>query len=206
MNIETPSKIVCVGRNYAEHARELGNDLPGEPMLFLKAPSSLISAGESIILPPQSQQVEHEGELAIIIGKTCKNLGGDEPIIPYIRGFACLNDVTARDLQRRDGQFARAKSFDTFCPVGPPAAAEIDVRNLRIVVRVNGEIRQDGRTSQMLFPPEFLVRYISNMMTLLPGDIIATGTPAGVSSLHAGDICEVEIEGIGKLANPVVSA
>jgi len=206
MNIETPSKIVCVGRNYAEHARELGKELPQEPMLFLKAPSALISSGEPIVLPPQSSQLEHEGELAIIIGRMCKNLSDEAAITPYVRGYACLNDVTARDLQRRDGQFARAKSFDTFCPVGLPVPAKTDVGDLRIVVRVNGEIRQDGRTSQMIFPPEFLVRYISNMMTLLPGDIVATGTPAGVSRLHPGDICEVEIEGVGKLTNPVISA
>lgn len=201
----TPSKIVCVGRNYADHAAELGNEVPKEPLLFLKAPSALIRNNENIIIPPQSQQVEHEGELAVIIGKTCKNLADDADVSEYVRGYTCLNDVTARDLQKKDGQFARAKSFDTFCPTGPHIETELDVRDIRVVTRVNGEIRQDGRTSQMVFPVEFLVRYISNMMTLLPGDVIATGTPSGVSKMNSGDVCEVEIEGIGILTNQVES-
>lgn len=200
----SPSKIVCVGRNYAEHAKELGNEVPTEPLLFLKAPSALIRDGESIVLPPQSDQVEHEAELAVIIGKTCKDLPDDATVADYIRGYACLNDVTARDLQRKDGQFARAKSFDTFCPTGPIIETNIDVTDVRVLCRVNGELRQDGRTSQMVFPVDFLIRYISNMMTLLPGDVIATGTPSGVSKLNPGDVCEVEIEGIGTLTNPVI--
>lgn len=199
-----PSKIVCVGRNYADHAAELGNEVPKEPLLFLKAPSALIRNNENIIIPPQSQQVEHEGELAVIIGKTCKNLADDADVSEYVRGYSCLNDVTARDLQKKDGQFARAKSFDTFCPLGPHIETELDVTDLRVVTRVNGEIRQDGRTSQMAFPVEFLIRYISNMMTLLPGDVIATGTPSGVSRMNTGDVCEVEIEGIGTLRNAVI--
>ncbi|MFN0141170.1 MAG: fumarylacetoacetate hydrolase family protein [Pyrinomonadaceae bacterium] len=199
----SPSKIVCVGRNYADHAAELGNEVPKEPLLFLKAPSALIRNNESIIIPPQSQQVEHEGELAVIIGKTCKNLADDADVSEYVRGYTCLNDVTARDLQKKDGQFARAKSFDTFCPTGPHIETELDVTDVRVVTRVNGEIRQDGRTSQMVFSVEFLIRYISNMMTLLPGDVIATGTPSGVSRMNAGDVCEVEIEGIGTLRNAV---
>lgn len=200
----SPSKIVCVGRNYADHAAELGNEVPKEPLLFLKAPSALIRDGENIVIPTQSQQVEHEGELAVIIGKMCKNLSDNDDVSEYVRGYTCVNDVTARDLQKTDGQFARAKSFDTFCPIGPHMETELDVSDLRVVTRVNGEIRQDGRTSQMVFGVEFLIRYISNMMTLLPGDVIATGTPSGVSKMNSGDVCEVEIEGIGVLRNAVV--
>jgi 2-keto-4-pentenoate hydratase/2-oxohepta-3-ene-1,7-dioic acid hydratase in catechol pathway len=200
----SPSKIVCVGRNYADHAAELGNEVPKEPLLFLKAPSAVIRDGEIIVVPPQSQQVEHEGELAVIIGTACKDLTDNDDVGEYIRGFTCLNDVTARDLQKKDGQFARAKSFDTFCPIGPDIETELDVSDIRVICRVNGEVRQDGRTSQMVFPVDFLIRYISNMMTLLPGDVIATGTPSGVSKLSPGDVCEVEIEGIGKLTNNVV--
>lgn len=200
-----PSKIVCVGRNYADHAAELGNEVPKEPMLFLKAPSSLILNGGTIMLPALSQQVEHEAELAVVIGKACKNIGDDEAVAGYVRGYTCLNDVTARDLQRRDGQFARAKSFDTFCPAGPRVVSGLDVADLKICCRVNGVEMQSARTSQMVFSVEFLIRYISRMMTLLPGDLIATGTPSGVSKLSSGDVCEVEIEGIGVLSNPVVA-
>lgn len=199
----SPTKIVCVGRNYADHAKELGNEIPAEPLLFLKAPSAIIRNGDSIRLPKQSLQVEHEAELGIVISKQCKDLTDDTNVMDHILGFTCLNDVTARDLQRKDGQFARAKSFDTFCPIGPWIAADLDVSNIRVVCRVNGEVRQDGQTSQMVFPVDFLVRYISNMMTLNPGDLIATGTPSGVSRLDSGDVCEVEIEGIGTLRNPV---
>lgn len=199
----TPSKIVCVGRNYAEHAAELGNEVPKEPLLFLKAPSAVIRNGDAIVLPKQSAQVEHEGELGVVISKTCKDLASDADVVDHVLGYMCLNDVTARDLQKRDGQFARAKSFDTFCPIGPHLVSEIDVTDIRVICRVNGEIRQDGRTSQMVFPVDFLIRYISNQMTLLPGDIIATGTPSGVSRLNSGDVCEVEIEGIGTLTNTV---
>ena len=199
-----PSKIVCVGRNYAEHAAELGNKLPKEPMLFLKAPSAVVFDGDLIVIPPQSVQVEHEGELAVVISKQCKNLADDINVNNYVLGYACLNDVTARDLQRKDGQFARAKSFDTFCPIGPIIETELDVSDLRVTVKVNGVLKQDGRSSQMVFPVDFLIRYISNMMTLNPGDVIATGTPSGVSKLNPGDVCEVEIEGIGTLTNSVV--
>lgn len=198
-----PSKIVCVGRNYAGHAKELGNDVPKEPLLFLKAPSALALDGGDIVLPPYSQQVEHEAELAVVIGRTCSRLGDNDDVRPYLRGFTCVNDVTARDLQRSDGQFARAKSFDSFCPVGPWIETDLDVSDIRITCCVNGDIRQDARTSDMVFAPEFLIRYISNMMTLLPGDIIATGTPEGVGILKPGDVCEVEIEGIGTLRNKV---
>jgi 2-keto-4-pentenoate hydratase/2-oxohepta-3-ene-1,7-dioic acid hydratase in catechol pathway len=199
-----PSKIVCVGRNYAEHAAELGNEVPREPLLFLKAPSALIGDRDRIVIPRQSVQVEHEGELAVVISKICKDLADTANVMDYVLGFTCLNDVTARDLQRKDGQFARAKSFDTFCPVGPVIETELDISDVRVVTRVNGEVRQDGRTSQMVFPVDYLVRYISNMMTLLPGDVIATGTPSGVGKLMDGDVCEVEIEGIGTLTNSVI--
>lgn len=198
-----PSKIVCVGRNYAEHAAELGNKIPDEPLLFLKAPSSIISQNGVIRLPKQSEQVEHEGELAIVIGRTCVNLSdGDNPF-EYILGYTCLNDVTARDVQRKDVQFTRGKSFDTFCPIGDFIETAVDVSDLRVTVKVNGVIKQNGKTSQMVFNIPFLVRYISNQMTLIPGDIIATGTPSGVSKLSSGDLCEVEIEAIGVLRNKV---
>lgn len=198
-----PSKIVCVGRNYAAHAAELGNDVPREPLLFLKAPSSLIGDGDSIILPPQSAKVEHEGELAVVIGRTCKNLLSFESSSEYVSGYTILNDVTARDLQKHDVQFTRAKSFDTFCPVASFIETDFDSRDARITTKVNGEIRQDGRTSQMIFSVDFLIKYISRQMTLNAGDIVATGTPSGVSQLNSGDVCEIEIEGIGKLTNPV---
>jgi 2-keto-4-pentenoate hydratase/2-oxohepta-3-ene-1,7-dioic acid hydratase in catechol pathway len=199
----SPSKIVCVGRNYSEHAKELGNEVPKEPLLFLKAPSAIVLDSGAIILPEQSQQVEHEGELGVVIGRTCKNLTDSDNPFEYILGYICLNDVTARDLQRKDVQFTRAKSFDTFCPVSSFIETDLDASDVRVTTKVNGVIKQDGRTSQMVFPVPFLVRYISNQMTLNAGDIIATGTPAGVSKLNEGDVCEVEIEGIGVLRNPV---
>lgn len=198
-----PSKIVCVGRNYSEHAKELGNEVPQEPLLFLKAPSAIILDSETIILPKQSGQVEHEGELGVVIGRTCKNLDDSSNPLEYVLGYICLNDVTARDLQRKDVQFTRAKSFDTFCPVSSFIETNLDVSDIRVTTKVNGVIKQDGRTSEMVFPVPFLIRYISNQMTLNAGDIIATGTPAGVSKLNDGDICEVEIEGIGVLQNSV---
>lgn len=200
----SPSKIVCVGRNYAEHAAELGNEVPKDPLLFLKAPSSLIFDGDGIVLPAQSQQVEHEAELAVIIGRECKNIGDEEDPFRFVQGYTCLNDVTARDLQKKDMQFTRAKSFDTFCPIGPHIETDLDVTDLKVTCRVNGAVKQEGRTSQMVFPVAFLIRYISRQMTLKPGDIIATGTPSGVSKLNTGDVCEVEIEGIGILKNSVV--
>lgn len=202
----SPSKIVCVGRNYAEHARELGNEVPAEPLLFLKAPSAVIGTGDEIRLPPQSSQVEHEGELAVVIGRRCKNIRDNEDSSSFILGYTCLNDVTARDLQRKDVQFTRAKSFDTFCPIGPFVETELDVSDVRVSTTVNGDTRQDGRTSQMVFPVAFLVRYISRQMTLEAGDVIATGTPSGVSRLDPGDICEVTVEGVGTLKNKVSDA
>lgn len=198
-----PSKIVCVGRNYADHAAELGNEVPKAPLLFLKATSSLTLSGKPIIIPSQSQQVEHEGELAIVIGQDCKNLSIDDDPFEYVLGYACLNDVTARDVQRNDVQFTRGKSFDTFCPIGPHIETELDVSDLLVTCSVNGEIKQQGRTSQMVFPVDYLIRYISQQMTLKKGDVIATGTPSGVSKMNAGDICQVTIEGIGSLENNV---
>ena len=199
----SPSKIVCVGRNYAEHAAELGNEVPKEPLLFLKAPSALIRHDNEIVIPAQSQQVEHEGELAVVIGRDCKDLSDDDDPFAFVKGYTCLNDVTARDIQRKDVQFTRGKSFDTFCPIGPIIETELDVSDVRVTCSVNGEIRQDGRTSQMVFPIGFLIRYISRQMTLKAGDIIATGTPSGVSKLNPGDVCEVTVEGVGTLRNTV---
>jgi|SRR5688572_22602623 len=200
-----PSKIVCVGRNYADHAKELGNEVPTKPLLFLKAPSAIIASGDSIVLPSQSTQVEHEGELAVIIGHDCKDLRDEDDISGFVLGYTCLNDVTARDIQQADVQFTRGKSFDTFCPIGPHIETELDVTDIRIITKVNGVTKQDGRTSQMIFPVDFLIRYISRQMTLKSGDVIATGTPAGVSKLEVGDVCEVAVEGIGTLTNEVTS-
>ena len=199
----TPSKIVCVGRNYREHAAEMGNKMPDEPLLFLKAPSAVIGNGDCIQLPPASTQVEHEGELGVVIGKQAQKLGDDDDPLNYVLGYTCVNDVTARDLQRKDVQFTRAKSFDTFCPVGPWIETELDPLNLMVKTRVNGVEKQSGRTADMAFSVPFLIRYIANIMTLLPGDLIVTGTPAGVSPLKPDDIVEVEIEGIGNLQNRV---
>jgi 2-keto-4-pentenoate hydratase/2-oxohepta-3-ene-1,7-dioic acid hydratase in catechol pathway len=201
-----PSKIVCVGRNYREHAAELGNPMPAEPLLFLKAPSAVVGDGERIELPSASERVEHEGELAVVIGRKARRIPEAEDPLAYVLGYTCLNDVTARDLQRRDVQFTRGKSFDTFCPVGPFVVTGLDPSDLRVETRVNGETRQSGRTSQMAFPVPLLLRYISAVMTLLPGDLIATGTPAGVGPLRPGDAVEVSVEGVGVLRNPVVAA
>ncbi|HWN12018.1 MAG TPA: fumarylacetoacetate hydrolase family protein [Pyrinomonadaceae bacterium] len=201
-----PSKIVCVGRNYKEHAAELGNKMPDEPLLFLKAPSSVIGNGDVIELPPASQQVEHEGELGVVIGRRARKLAETDDPLSYVRGYTCVNDVTARDLQRKDVQFTRGKSFDTFCPVGPFIVRDLDPLNLSVETRVNGTVKQHGRTSDMAFSVPFLIRYIANVMTLEPGDLIATGTPAGVSRMKDGDIVEVEIEGIGVLRNPIRDA
>jgi 2-keto-4-pentenoate hydratase/2-oxohepta-3-ene-1,7-dioic acid hydratase in catechol pathway len=201
-----PSKIVCVGRNYREHAAELGNPMPSEPLLFLKAPSTIVGDGDFIELPELSQRVEHEGELAVVIGRRCRRLSPDEDPLSYVLGYTCLNDVTARDLQRKDVQFTRGKSFDTFCPVGPYIVTGLDPSDLSVRTRVNGRIRQSGRTNAMAFPVPDIIRYISHAMTLEPGDLIATGTPAGVGPLQAGDVCEVEVEGVGMLRNEVRAA
>ena len=198
-----PSKIVCVGRNYVDHAIELGNPVPIDPLLFLKAPSTVIASGDDILIPPQSTQVEHEGELGAVIGRTASKLSDSDDPLAYVLGFTCVNDVTARDLQRKDVQFTRAKSFDTFCPVGPWIVTDADPLDLAITTHVNGQLKQNSRTSSMTFSVPFLIQYISHMMTLNPGDLIATGTPAGVSRLVDGDVVSVEVEGIGVLRNCV---
>jgi 2-keto-4-pentenoate hydratase/2-oxohepta-3-ene-1,7-dioic acid hydratase in catechol pathway len=198
-----PSKIVCIGRNYAAHAAELGNEVPKEPLMFLKPPSSIVGPQEPIVLTPYSQRVEHEGELAIVIGSTCSHLRDSDDTLAHVLGYTCLNDVTARDLQKSDVQFTRAKGFDTFCAVGPHIETDLDPSNVLVETHVNGASRQSGSTSLMVYPPAFLIRWISRMMTLLPGDVIATGTPAGVGPLVAGDTVEVSVAGIGVLRNPV---
>jgi 2-keto-4-pentenoate hydratase/2-oxohepta-3-ene-1,7-dioic acid hydratase in catechol pathway len=199
----SPSKVVCVGRNYREHAAELGNKMPDEPLLFLKPPSSVIAVGDRIELPPESQQVEHEGELGVVIGRTARKLMPEDDPLSYVFGYTCINDVTARDLQRKDVQFTRGKSFDTFCPVGPWIVTDIDPTRVQVTTRVNDEVKQNGNTADMAFPVAFLIRYISGIMTLNPGDLIATGTPAGVSRMKHGDTVEVEVEGIGVLRNTI---
>jgi 2-keto-4-pentenoate hydratase/2-oxohepta-3-ene-1,7-dioic acid hydratase in catechol pathway len=199
-----PSKIVCVGRNYREHAKELGNEPPTELLIFLKPPSAVIAPGEPIRRPRVSERVDHEGELGVVIGKVCRNLRDDADVRGYIRGYTCVNDVTARDLQKKDGQWTRAKGFDTFCPVGPVITDEVDPwAGLGVETRVNGEVRQRGNTRDFIFSLDAIIRYVSRVMTLLPGDLIATGTPAGVGPLKAGDVVEVSVEGIGTLKNPV---
>jgi 2-keto-4-pentenoate hydratase/2-oxohepta-3-ene-1,7-dioic acid hydratase in catechol pathway len=200
----TPSKIVCVGRNYREHAAEMGNRMLDEPLLFLKAPSAVIGNGDVIELPSQSQQVEHEGELGVVIGRRARHIQADEDPLSFVLGYTCVNDVTARDLQRKDVQFTRAKSFDTFCPVGPVIVTDLNPLQREVTTRINGKIKQQGRTSDMAFSVPFLIRHIAEIMTLYPGDLIATGTPAGVSRMTHGDVVEVEVEGIGVLRNQVV--
>ncbi|HEU4628366.1 MAG TPA: fumarylacetoacetate hydrolase family protein [Gemmatimonadaceae bacterium] len=197
-----PGKIVCVGRNYREHAKELGNDVPAEPLLFLKPPSSVIGDGEAIVLPTASTQVEHEAEIGVVIGARLRRAGEDEAR-SAVRALVALNDVTARDLQRRDSQWTRAKGFDTFCPIGAPGDSVPDLDALTVVGRVNGEDRQVGNSADMVFPIPFLLAYISRIMTLEPGDVVATGTPAGVGPLHEGDRVEVEIMGVSRVSNPV---
>lgn len=200
--IERPSKIVCVGRNYADHARELGNDVPKAPLLFLKPSSAMIGDGEAIVLPSASVQVEFESEIGVVVGRRLARSNAEEAEAA-IQGFVCLNDVTARDLQKADGQWTRAKGFDTFCPVGPALASGLDWRGLEVIGRVNGRERQRGRSSEMVFSIPVLLAYISGVMTLMPGDLVATGTPAGVGPLTPGDVVEVEIPGVGILRNPV---
>src|SRR5215469_8532310 len=198
-----PSKIVCVGRNYAAHAAELGNEVPKEPLIFLKPSTSIIGPGEPVILTKFSQRVEHEGELAVVVGRRCSHLQDSDDPLSFVLGYTCLNDVTARDLQNSDVQFTRSKGFDTFCPVGPHIETDLDPANVLVETRVNGAIRQSGNTSLMIYPIAYLIRWISRMMTLLPGDLIATGTPAGVGPLVTGDSVEVSVAGIGVLRNPV---
>lgn len=202
-----PSKIICVGRNYRDHVRELGHEMPTSPLIFLKPPSALIAPGEEIRRPAAlSERVDYEGELAVIIGKQCRRIPDTYDVRPYIHGFTCLNDVTARDLQNKDGQWTRAKGFDTFCPIGPIVSDGLDPwSGVELETRVNGEVKQRGNTTEFLFPLDVLVRFASQVMTLYPGDVIATGTPAGVGPLQAGDVVEVSISGIGTLRNPVVN-
>jgi 2-keto-4-pentenoate hydratase/2-oxohepta-3-ene-1,7-dioic acid hydratase in catechol pathway len=203
MELPRATKIVCIGRNYMEHARELGNTVPDRPLIFLKPASSLIGDGEAIVLPPQSSRVEHEGEIAVVIGRRARNVAAEQAF-DYVGGYAPLNDVTARDLQRTDDQWTRAKGFDTFCPVGSIKEADgVDAAKLEVVCRVNGEVRQRGSAAEMAFPIPVLIEYITSVMTLEPGDIIATGTPAGVGPLRPGDVVEVEIPGVGTVSNPV---
>lgn len=200
-----PSKIICVGRNYLAHARELGNEVPDRPLLFFKPPSSLIGDGEAIVLPPESERVEHEGEIGVVIGRRCRRVAEAEAL-DVVAGYVALNDVTARDLQRSDDQWARAKGFDTFCPLGPLAPADgADWRGLEVVCRVNGEVRQHGHARDMAFGIPFLIAYISEIFTLEPGDVIATGTPEGVGPLVAGDEVVVEVVGLSTVANPVAA-
>jgi 2-keto-4-pentenoate hydratase/2-oxohepta-3-ene-1,7-dioic acid hydratase in catechol pathway len=196
-----PSKIVCVGLNYVEHARELKMQLPDEPVLFIKPPSAALATGKQIVYPPSSQQVDYEGELAVVMGKRCRNVPAEDAE-KYILGYTCFNDVTARDLQRKDVQWTRAKSFDTFAPFGH-WIAKIDPANAAIQTRVNGVVKQRSNTSDLIFGVPKLVEFISQVMTLEPGDLIATGTPPGVGPLQKGDVVEVEIEGIGVLKNSV---
>ena len=200
-----PSKVVGVARNYPAHAEELGNPLPPEPLVFFKPATSVIGPGDAIPLPPGSGRVDHEGELAVVIGRLCRRVPEDEAA-RYVLGYTCANDVTARDWQRSDGQWARAKGSDGFCPLGPWLETEVDPSNLEVAVQVNGDLRQSGRTSEMVFSPAALIAYISRTITLLPGDVLLTGTPPGVSAMHPGDRVAVEVEGIGVLENSVESA
>jgi 2-keto-4-pentenoate hydratase/2-oxohepta-3-ene-1,7-dioic acid hydratase in catechol pathway len=202
MTVIQPSKIVCVGRNYAAHARELGNELPKWPLLFFKPPSSLIGDGDVIVMPEVSQQVEYEAEVGVVIGKRARKVSQAEAMA-HVRGFICANDVTCRDLQKTDGQWGRAKGFDTFCAVGPVVVDREDWRDLEVIGRLNGVERQHAPVSDMIFSIPVLVEYISHIMTLEPDDLILTGTPEGVGKLHSGDVVEVEIPGVGILRNPV---
>jgi len=202
----TPSKIICVGRNYREHVRELGNEIPAEPLLFFKPPSSLLRPGGAIALPAASERVDFEGELALVIGRRTRNLkpGDDWREVP--RGFTLANDISARDLQKKDGQWARAKGFDTFCPVGPIVSDELDLdAGVTVETRINGELRQQASTGDFIFPLPVLLRHISAAFTLEPGDLVLTGTPAGVGPLQHGDRVEVSIAGLGVLANTVIA-
>lgn len=205
----TPSKIICVGRNYRDHARELGNEVPAEPLLFFKPPSSLLPHGGTILMPKQSERVDFEGELAVVIGRKARKLKQGDDLKPYIHGFTLANDVTARDLQKKDGQWTRAKGFDTFCPVGPVVDTEISLgaislgAGLTIETHVNGELRQHGSTADFIFTLPVLLEYITAAITLEPGDLLLTGTPAGVGPLKSGDMVEVSVPGLGRLSNPV---
>ncbi len=198
----TPSKIVCVGRNYRAHAAEMGNEVPPEPLLFFKPPSSLIGPGAFIELPAESSRVDHEAELGVVIGKRARSVP-EERAFEYVFGYTCVNDVSARDLQKKDNQWGRAKGFDTFCPTGPHLVTDLDPRALAIRCRVSGVMRQDGNTRDMMFSIQRIIAYISGIMTLEPGDLISTGSPHGVGPLTPGDEVEVDIEGVGTLRSRV---
>lgn len=198
------SKVVGIGKNYADHAAEMGGDVPQQPLMFLIPNTAVVGPGDPVVMPPQSSEVHYEGELAVVIGKLCKDVPADRAL-DVVYGYTCANDVTARDLQRRDVQWSRAKGFDTFCPLGPWIETSLDVSDLRVTTRRDGETVQDGRTSQMVHPVAALVAYVSSAFTLLPGDVILTGTPAGVGPVEAGQRVEVEIEGIGVLSNVFVT-
>ena len=197
-----PSKIVLVGLNYKDHAQELGMPVPLEPIIFLKPPSAVVGPEEDIVYPPVVDRLDYEAELAVVIKKKCKNVK-EEEVNDFILGYTCLNDVTARDLQKKDGQWTRAKSFDTFCPIGPWIETDIDPCNLKIRSYLNGKLKQNSTTANFTFSVPFLVSFISKIMTLLPGDVISTGTPPGMGEMNPGDIVEIEIEGIGILKNKV---
>lgn len=199
-----PTKIVCVGVNYKNHALERGRAVPGEPLIFLKPPSAIIGPNDIIIYPKMAKRIDYEGELALIIKKKAHLLNDNDPVENYILGYTCFNDVTARDLQEKDGQLTRAKSFDSFAAVGPCIATDADPSNLRLKTFLNGKLKQSSNTKNMVFPVAFLVRFISRIMTLNPGDIISTGTPAGVGPMVPGDRVDVQIEGIGTLSNKVM--
>ncbi len=198
-----PSKIVCVGRNYSEHARELAHDIPDHPLIFFKPPSALLAHGDTIVYPPDVKRLDYEGEIAIVIKERLRHLKAHEPAAPYILGFTCLNDVTGRDLQDKDGQWTRAKGFDTFCSIGPLIDTVVDPARLEVRTTLNGELKQQGHVSQMLFDFDTVLRFISRVMTLEPGDVVATGTPAGVGPMKIGDTVEVSISGVGTLRNVV---
>ena len=202
----SPSKIVCVGRNYVEHAKELGNEVPKEPLIFLKPPSSLIASGDPIVYPALSKRVDFEGELGVVIGRRARNVSAADAD-SYVLGYTCVNDITARDLQRQDGQWTRGKGFDTFCSVGPCLLLKegVDVTAMRVRTLVNGEVKQDGSVGEMLFRVNDIIAFVSAFMTLEPGDLIATGTPPGVGPLEPGSRVQIEINQIGVLENWVVS-
>ncbi len=199
------SKVIGIGRNYAEHAAEMGNDLPSEPLVFLKPNTSVVGPDDAIVYPDQTQDLQFEGELAVVIGRICRDVAVED-VPKVVHGYTVANDVTARDLQKRDGQWARAKGFDSFCPLGPWIETDLDIRDLAVRTLVGDEVRQDGRTSQMVFDVPTLVSYVSSFMTLLPGDVLLTGTPAGVGPLQVGDLVSVTVDGIGTLSNRVVAA
>ncbi|HJU87831.1 MAG TPA: fumarylacetoacetate hydrolase family protein [Gemmatimonadaceae bacterium] len=202
--LSRPGKIICVGRNYLDHARELGNEVPAQPLIFMKPPSSVVGDGDAIVLPRASARVEHEGEIGVVVGRTLRRADAREAR-DAIAGVVAMNDVTARDLQKTDGQWTRAKGFDTFCPVGSDVVPVRDFEALCVITRVNGVERQRGRAADMAFPIPVLLAYISGIMTLEPGDLVATGTPAGVGQLLHGDLVEVEIEGLSRVRNPVTN-